>query len=495
MWHYKTKTLRQTIILLFIFLTTCLKGQNITTIPISLNNSYEVSAIETVDSIFVVAWKEDRNSAPVTQDGTNKQVSLSVSNDYGLTWSTKKVFDDLSYDASGNPTLCSNAFGDMYLLYMTPGFSPWYAKFDLFKSIDHGITWNQLTTPVGYPLGSGIFPDLPHLILNNDTIDIVYTEYIFPAFTSTIKIIKSSDGGLTWSVPSILSIPYDTTCLGSCVKRGFDSTVLVSYAHYMNGPINFSKSINECLNFTVPDSIVGNAYTNCCNPSVTQIISSSISSKIGIIYYLPHGNYEIHYIGSDDYGITWHTPILISQFGSLASGAFDNNDRLYITYSEWLPNDSLSFNYKISDDNGVTFSSPVRLVGSQILSTIQKEIGAFSTTFYGSDNKIHDFWIDWRSNNFYLQHSFWETSVISSIENNLNIAVNVYPNPVTNKLNIEGTSPLQSVEVIDLLGTRIFYADVNERNTSIDFSQMTSGVYLLQIHTNNGILINKKIIK
>ncbi|MEM9679324.1 MAG: aryl-sulfate sulfotransferase [Bacteroidota bacterium] len=80
--------------------------------------------------------------------------------------------------------------------------------------------------------------------------------------------------------------------------------------------------------------------------------------------------------------------------------------------------------------------------------------------------------------------------------NNLSIddfeisSLNIYPNPVNDFVTIDSTSPLDRIEVYNMLG-----AKVNETNSStVDFREMNPGIYFLRVHSNSQS-ISKKIIK
>ncbi len=68
--------------------------------------------------------------------------------------------------------------------------------------------------------------------------------------------------------------------------------------------------------------------------------------------------------------------------------------------------------------------------------------------------------------------------------------IKIYPNPVQNQLNIESQEIINGIEIFDLLGKKIF----ESKSKTIDVSGLQSGIYLLKINTENGIL-TQKIIK
>jgi pectate lyase len=72
--------------------------------------------------------------------------------------------------------------------------------------------------------------------------------------------------------------------------------------------------------------------------------------------------------------------------------------------------------------------------------------------------------------------------------------VTLYPNPVTNILNIntDSSSIIEKVVVYNLLGQLVKNTQGDSR--SIDMSDLNSGTYLVKVYTNQGVL-NSKIIK
>lgn len=82
-------------------------------------------------------------------------------------------------------------------------------------------------------------------------------------------------------------------------------------------------------------------------------------------------------------------------------------------------------------------------------------------------------------------------SSVLSIENNiLKESVKLYPNPVSNFLNVETSIQLDSIEIYNSVGKRI----IKTTKSKIDLSNYTRGVYLIKIIAENKVVM-KKIIK
>ncbi len=79
-------------------------------------------------------------------------------------------------------------------------------------------------------------------------------------------------------------------------------------------------------------------------------------------------------------------------------------------------------------------------------------------------------------------------SSIADVENN---NVSVYPNPADNVINVNANSNISNVEVFTIAGQKVGDFTANSTNTAISTSNLTNGLYLMKIHTDNGV-INKK---
>ena len=81
------------------------------------------------------------------------------------------------------------------------------------------------------------------------------------------------------------------------------------------------------------------------------------------------------------------------------------------------------------------------------------------------------------------------TCLSLSTDNLLNNNITIYPNPVIDLININTSLTILEVEIYDVLGKRLNYIKVNNRK--IDVSGVNSGVYILKIKTEIGIILKK----
>jgi hypothetical protein len=74
----------------------------------------------------------------------------------------------------------------------------------------------------------------------------------------------------------------------------------------------------------------------------------------------------------------------------------------------------------------------------------------------------------------------------------------LYPNPVSNQLNLQLISPNQSISsvyIFDIQGKEIINKQLNSKQLQLDVSSLSSGVYLIKGQTNTGLSFSRKFVK
>ena len=67
-----------------------------------------------------------------------------------------------------------------------------------------------------------------------------------------------------------------------------------------------------------------------------------------------------------------------------------------------------------------------------------------------------------------------------------NISAKVYPNPVSNDLNIECGEKIESLDIYDALGRKVISKENTPKSTAIDVSNLDNGIYILKLRTSKG---------
>ena len=85
-------------------------------------------------------------------------------------------------------------------------------------------------------------------------------------------------------------------------------------------------------------------------------------------------------------------------------------------------------------------------------------------------------------------HSFIAHLIdISSVSENVQQTMSIYPNPVSGKLFIEAGDAISLVEVYNLTGTMLLNQECNSEKVEIEVSELQSGIYFIKMMTNNTI--------
>lgn len=85
--------------------------------------------------------------------------------------------------------------------------------------------------------------------------------------------------------------------------------------------------------------------------------------------------------------------------------------------------------------------------------------------------------------------------MFTSVNNNIENHMSIYPNPAEDKLNIVSESTINTVKVYSISGSLVYDNNFNESSISLDVDNLTNGVYVIFIETENGLIREKLIIK
>lgn len=82
----------------------------------------------------------------------------------------------------------------------------------------------------------------------------------------------------------------------------------------------------------------------------------------------------------------------------------------------------------------------------------------------------------------------------AGLNNEQLVNLNIYPNPSTDVINVSYPTSIENIEMFDLTGRKIFSKSVSEKEIQLNISHLNSGIYILNIKTDEGIG-SKKFIK
>ncbi len=253
----------------------------------------------------------------------NRDIYLCTSDDYGLTFSVP-----IPLVVNTFPKDCASiaVFGDsIYVVYYQIEPMPnaplmGYSDLFLLKSTDLGVTWSspeRITSANSYSAEFMIIPDV--IVTPNGTLIIAYNQFRHSSM-NRIDVIKSSDGGTTFSSPVIIRDLGSSELMMQTVSLAFDPTRDELVATSENYTISGSIAHMDLIVYT--SSTFGSTWElQGIVPSVVDELAiggSWARSRGNTIDVLPNGTWRSSVIGqtaeiriatiqSSDGGLSWNT--------------------------------------------------------------------------------------------------------------------------------------------------------------------------------------------
>ena len=164
----------------------------------------------------------------------------------------------------------------------------------------------------------------------------------------------------------------------------------------------------------------------------------------------------------------------------------------YNNFHEDCMSHSISINPNISGGT-ITVSSTQAMMGETITLTISSNPGHEfnSLSVHNANNPSQTVPV---TNNTFIMPTF-DVMVsaffnYTSVDENELFEVSIYPNPTSDRINIE-TENLRHISINNILGQRIFEGETDGNEFAYDFRQYGEGVYLIRIETANGIITKR----
>jgi hypothetical protein len=300
--------------------------------------------------------------------------------------------------------------------------------------------------------------------------------------------------------------------------KGFDSTTVINRSTGANKLWNFTSLASNLSTSNLSYTVSSSALNPAAFPGASLASFDAFNLSNGYNYYKTNGsNFEFM-------GVTDNTPSTVSfsntaieaiypiSFGSNYSDTYGGLGTFSSTTASYLGtvNVNASGTGTIILPGNVTLTNCLQVVTSR---TIMINIPATITAtvidkyydYYHSSQKFPIISIQYSSgsssfgpiDNFSAEVN--SNSILGMVENSASARINIYPNPVTDKLNIllDNNSFNQSLNftIKDLSGKIVKENNfIYESNTEINVSDLKAGFYILNI-SSGGVRYNKKFVK
>ena len=93
---------------------------------------------------------------------------------------------------------------------------------------------------------------------------------------------------------------------------------------------------------------------------------------------------------------------------------------------------------------------------------------------------------------------YWDNLVLGEtlgVSDNTLVDIKVYPNPATSMLHIEANQEIQTIEIANLLGQIKYFKAIDTKNSTIDVSNLATGLYISRVVFYDGTIQNIKFLK
>jgi hypothetical protein len=369
--------------------------------------------------------------------GMYSQLGLWTSTDL-TSWTYHSVMAP-SYDAAGNPVLAYDNAGNLYYAYMAfdVDFSgnPLNAAIYVSKSTDEGATWAFYTRVSNIGVGNNPYNDRPWIAIDqsNNYIYVTWTVWYGRGAScvgSDIMFARSTDGGVTFSSPMLISSSYSPSGQQrQWTKIAIDPSgqIYVTWRRFGGGPgitraIFMAKSTDNGASFG-PEVMVleypdfdGGDYTNDYAAPATCTWPQLAAGPEGNLYlawhrYIADWDRDLNFIRSTDGGASWSSVMTVASTTSdqfwptLAVAPSGRLDLVWYDRRDDPSNRLLNLYYTSSSDQGVTFDTSITKVTTATSSTSVPVTG--SVLYFGdyiqlvetSDGAALPVWTDTRVGN------------------------------------------------------------------------------------------------
>ncbi|HEY3250589.1 MAG TPA: T9SS type A sorting domain-containing protein, partial [Ignavibacteria bacterium] len=472
----------------------------------------------------VAAWRDFRYGV---DPNANRRVGYAYSTNSGLTWQTGLLDSTLlpGLTRNSDPVVTVDTAGNFYIAVISINPSGSNLTLALYKSTNGGMTFPNayIASQSGTEDKEWITTDLSPISPFLNTLYISWTSFSLGG----IRLTKSTNGGVNWSVPVAVSAGGGVQGSSICISRNGQINVVWVSGTATTTRINYDRSTNGGTSFGT-DLIIAEGLDPVGLPnSVGTFPSIDVDNSTGIrsgwLYTVfadnRNGDCDVFLTKSTNAGVNWSTPVRVNNDG-MANGkiqywptiAVDEQGNIAILFmdSRNTPNNTIIEAFIArSYDGGVTFTnelvsseqSPTNTPGSNV------RFGDYIDIDYLGEN-IVPVWTDERLGGFNMDiYSAEITEVLAvdpkngTIPDNYSLHQN-YPNPFNPTTSIWFSLPEESYITLSIYNSLGELLETPVKGTlragkfSVrwDADKYSSGVYFYKLISSSGFTDTKKMM-
>jgi len=473
---------------------------------------------------IVVAWM-----------GTSSHLNIKVITTFngGSTWNTPVVIPHVSPNYTcADVSMAFDRSGNLYTCYIDSKITHDSGAVYITKSTDGGLSFGTPTMVIsGFADGSKYPLDRPWLAvargtgISPDTLCVTTKPAPWVLPPNRPYFVKSYDNGTTWSawrymdstgylVGNLIQAPMAAPTVDSAGRfHCMYPTYLPSesiYPRYIMATEGAGSSFSYKTAYTIMSS--GGALDTLAKAGGRFICDPSQNNHLAFVYVANQlGDLDIFCLETMDGGNTWATPVRINddaasngKMQDMTWAGFDENGNLVTAWRDrrsaagtgyqqpteiwgaikWKDSANFSANFRISDTATPYDSIYLSGSGNDFMNVAMAQ-DTLSAVWGDVRTGALNIWFSRRS-----MHT-GTTTLFKKIVSENTPSINVYPNPGSTQINLEG-SELTGVIFFDLAGKTILQQQIHGNKANIDVSHLVPGTYTAIINTRNGS-VGKKV--
>ena len=327
--------------------------------------------------------------------------------DGGHSWQGPVLLNLTYGDFASDPALVADASGNFYLSYLSINSTVFDDEVTVAVSKDGGVRWS-LHTAVSRDAKH--LHDKPYIAVGpsitspgSQAIYVTYTDFHLWDFATALKVVRSDDGGKTWTQPMMIKSTSYPGLQGTAPAVAPDGTLYVAYFGFLplggepepgiflsvsrDGGQSFAGPyLVSRVNFWTPGFCQSGPYGFRTAPLPSIAVGArgevyvAYNSATGTLTAGPSDPSDIFFVSSSDGGRTWSRPVKVNDDNTTAGQfmpwiAFRKSDStLHIAWiDQRYSRDYFGYDifYASSSDGGKTWSKNQRVTDytTSLLST------------------------------------------------------------------------------------------------------------------------------
>jgi hypothetical protein len=83
---------------------------------------------------------------------------------------------------------------------------------------------------------------------------------------------------------------------------------------------------------------------------------------------------------------------------------------------------------------------------------------------------------------------------VLGIESQESLGLSLFPNPATSSFNLRSETPMQRIELRNVLGQVVLVQDFDSTEAQVSVESLSQGTYFVRVH-RDGVVANLKLVK